>query len=99
MRLERWSCAARSRAFPSVSPLRTTPGTSSRAAALQRLTADPRIRSTHIHIKVSRGHLTLTGHARHEAESAAALEDVSSLTGVVGVANQIKVRERKARVQ
>ena len=63
-----------------------------RAAALQRLTADARTRSTHIHVKVSHGRLTLTGYARHDAESAAALEDVTSLTGVVGVTNQIKVR-------
>ena len=63
-----------------------------RAAALQRLTADVRIRSTHIHVKVLRGHLTLTGYARHDAGSAAALEDVTSLSGVVGVTNQIKVR-------
>jgi osmotically-inducible protein OsmY len=70
-----------------------------RAAALQRLTADARIRSTHNHVEVSRGHLTLTGHVRHEAESAAALEDVASLSGVVEMTNQIKVRERQERVQ
>ena len=63
-----------------------------RGAALQRLSDDARIRSTHIHVKVLRGHLTLTGYARHDAESAAALEDVTSLGGVVGVTNQIKVR-------
>ena len=63
-----------------------------RAGALQRLTANARIRSTHIHVEVSRGHLTLTGYGRHDAESAAALEDVASLSGVVGVTNQIKVR-------
>ena len=64
-----------------------------RAAALQRLTADARIHSTHIHVKVSRGHLTLTGYARRDAESAAALEDVAGLSGVVGVTNQIEVSE------
>ena len=37
--------------------------------------------------------------ARHDAESAAGLEDVASLSGVVGVTNQIKVRFRQARVQ
>ncbi len=63
-----------------------------RAAALQRLTADARIRSTHIDIKVSHGHLTLTGYARHDAESAAALEDVTSLTRVVEVTNHIEIR-------
>ena len=56
------------------------------------LTADGRIRSTHIHVKVSHGHLTLAGHAGHEADSAAALEDVASLTGVVDVTNRIEIR-------
>ena len=63
-----------------------------RAAALQRLTADTRIRSTHIHVNVSHGHLTLTGYARHEAESAAAFEDVTSLTGVLELTNRIEIR-------
>lgn len=62
------------------------------ATALERLTADARIRSTHIHVKVSRGRLTLTGYVRDEAESAAALEDVASLDGVVDVTNRIEIR-------
>jgi osmotically-inducible protein OsmY len=63
-----------------------------RAAALQRLIADSRIRSTHIHVKVSHGHLTLTGYARRETESAAAAEDVASLSGVIEVSNRIEIR-------
>jgi osmotically-inducible protein OsmY len=62
------------------------------AAAFERLTSDPRIRSTHIHVKVSHGHLTLTGYVRHEAERAAAAEDVASLSGVIEVSNRIAIR-------
>lgn len=63
-----------------------------RAAALDTLTADPRIRSTHIHVKVSHGHLTLTGYVRDQAESAAAAEDVASLSRVIEVTNRIEIR-------
>ena len=63
-----------------------------RAAALERLTADARIRSTHIHVKVADGHVTLSGYAREEAESAAALEDVAGVTGVTEVANRIEIK-------
>lgn len=63
-----------------------------RAAAFQRLTSDPRIRSTHIHVKVSHRRLTLAGYVRHEAERAAAAEDVASLSGVIEVTNRIEIR-------
>ena len=63
-----------------------------RAAALQRLIRDPRIRSTHIHVKVAHGHLTLTGYVREEAESDAAAEDVAVEAGVLGVTNRIEIR-------
>ena len=63
-----------------------------RAVALETLTADARIRSTHIHVKVSHGHLTLTGYVREQAESAAAAEDVASLRGVSEVTNRIEIR-------
>jgi osmotically-inducible protein OsmY len=63
-----------------------------RAAALQRLIGDARIRSTHLHVKVSHGHLTLTGYVTEQPESAAAAEDVASLDGVVGVTNRIEIR-------
>ena len=63
-----------------------------RVAALDRLTADPRIRSTHIHVKVPHGHLTLTGYVRHEAESAVAAEDAAGVSGVTELTNRIEVR-------
>ena len=63
-----------------------------RAAALQRLVWDGRIRSTHVRVKVAHGHLTLTGYVREEGESDAAAEDVATVTGVVGVTNQIEIR-------
>ena len=63
-----------------------------RAAAYQRLTSDPRIRSTHIHVKVLHGHLTLTGYVRQETERAAAAEDVASLSGLIKVTNRIAIR-------
>ena len=75
---------------PPIGPQRTDDEI--RAAALHRLIWDPRIRSTHIHVKVSHGHLTLTGYVREQSESAAAAEDVASLTGVVGVTNRIEIR-------
>ena len=63
-----------------------------RVAALQRLTSDARIRSTHIHVKVSHGHLTLTGYVRGQSESVAAGEDVADLPGVTEVTNRIVIR-------
>jgi osmotically-inducible protein OsmY len=62
-----------------------------RAAATQRVIADSRIRSNHIHIDVSHAQVTLSGYVRNESDSAAAAEDVAGLTGVLGVTNQIKV--------
>ncbi|MBV9414982.1 MAG: BON domain-containing protein, partial [Solirubrobacterales bacterium] len=38
------------------------------------------------------GHLTLTGYARQSADSAAAAEDVASLSGVTDVSNRIEIR-------
>jgi osmotically-inducible protein OsmY len=75
---------------PPIGPRRTDDEI--RAAALQRLIWDARIRSTHIHVKVSHGHLTLTGYVREQSESTAAAEDVASLTGVVDVTNRIETR-------
>jgi osmotically-inducible protein OsmY len=63
-----------------------------RVAALQRLSSDPRIRSRHIHVKVSHGHLTLTGYVREDSERAAAREDVASLPGVTEVTDRIDMR-------
>jgi osmotically-inducible protein OsmY len=63
-----------------------------RVAAIQRLLSDRRIRSTHIHVKVSHGHLTLTGYVREDSERAAAREDVTSLPGVIEVTDRIELR-------
>ena len=63
-----------------------------RVAALERLTSDHRIRSTHIHVKVSHGHLTLTGYVREDSERAAAREDVAGLHGVTEVTDRIELR-------
>ena len=63
-----------------------------RARAIQQLIWDARIRSTHIHVKVAHGHLTLTGYVRDQSESDAAAADVVTLTGVVGITNRIEVR-------
>ena len=63
-----------------------------RAAALRRLILDPRIRSTHIHVKVADCHVVLTGYVREEAESDAAVEDLATVPGVVGVTNRIEIR-------
>jgi osmotically-inducible protein OsmY len=59
-----------------------------RAEAQQRVIRDSRIRSNHIHVKVSHGWVTLTGYVR----DAAAVEDVTTLTGVLGVFDRIEVR-------
>jgi osmotically-inducible protein OsmY len=63
-----------------------------RAAALKQLTEDSRIRSNHIHVKVMHGQVTLTGYVRDESERAAAVDDIATLTGVLGVSDQIEIR-------
>jgi osmotically-inducible protein OsmY len=63
-----------------------------RVAALQHLIDDSRIRSNHIHVKVSHGTITLSGYVRKESERRAAVEDVTRLTGVREVRDQIKVK-------
>ena len=62
-----------------------------RAAALQHLIDDPRIRSNHIHVKVSHGMITLSGYVRNESERQAAVEDVTGLSGVLEISDLIKV--------
>jgi osmotically-inducible protein OsmY len=63
-----------------------------RAAAIQRLIRDARIRSTHLHVKVAHGRLTLTGYVREQSERDAAPDDAATVAGVVGVTNQIEIR-------
>jgi osmotically-inducible protein OsmY len=62
------------------------------AAATQRVIDDARIHSDHVHLKVSHGWVTLTGYVRHQSEREAAIEDVVTLSGVVGVDDEIEVR-------
>jgi osmotically-inducible protein OsmY len=62
------------------------------AATLERPTADPSIRSTHNHVKVSHGRLTLNGYVGEQTESAAAAYGVASLRGVSQVTNRIEIR-------
>jgi osmotically-inducible protein OsmY/nucleotide-binding universal stress UspA family protein len=63
-----------------------------RASALQQLADDPRVRADRIHVKVSRGRVTLTGYVRQASQRSRAGEDVASVHGVVQVANEIEVR-------
>lgn len=63
-----------------------------RAAAISELISDSRVRSEHIHVKVSFGRVTLSGYVRGEAKSAAAAEDVARLSGVLGGRNQLEIR-------
>ena len=63
-----------------------------RAAAVQRIARDERIRSNNIHVRVLRGRVTLTGYVRQQSESAAAVEEVTSLPGVLDLTNEIEVR-------
>ena len=58
---------------------------------LRRLISDEGIRADHIHVEVSDGRLTLTGHVREKSQRVRAAEDVSSITGVTGVENHIQV--------
>jgi len=63
-----------------------------RAAAQRQVINDSRIHSNHVHVKVSRGWVTLTGYVRDESERAATVEDVTTLGGVLGVIDRIEVR-------
>ena len=63
-----------------------------RAKALQRLSSDPRIHADHVHVKVSHRRVTLTGYVRHRSERTAAVESVSSVSGVGTVTDHIEVR-------
>jgi osmotically-inducible protein OsmY len=63
-----------------------------RAKALQRLSSDPRVHADHVHVKVSHGCVTLTGYVGHRSERSAAVDDVTSVSGVLIVTDQIEVR-------
>ena len=69
-----------------------------RAAVMQHLRSDPRIRSTHIRVSVMHGHVTLKGYVREETEYVAAAEVAASVSGVVGVTDQLEIRATKGAI-
>ena len=62
------------------------------AAAMQRLAGDSWARFDHVHIKVSRGRVKLTGYVRDESESAEAADAVANVAGVADVINEVEIR-------
>ena len=62
-----------------------------RGAALQTLTWDVAVPSDSVDVKVQDGWITLTGDVSYQFESDAAYDDVSSMYGVYGVTNEIRV--------
>ena len=65
-----------------------------RGAALQRLLDDPMIDADFIDVHVKEGWLTLTGEVDRQFQSDKAFDHVTSLRGVTGVTNKIRVDER-----
>jgi osmotically-inducible protein OsmY len=66
-----------------------------RGAALERLIWDPQIPGESLDVKVKDGWLTLTGQVDHQFQSDDAFDHVTSLRGVTGVTNEIKVVEAR----
>jgi osmotically-inducible protein OsmY len=64
-----------------------------RGVALQALIWDTEVPSDMIDVRVQDGWLTLTGDVEFQYQTDAAYDDVSSLFGVYGVTNEIKVNE------
>jgi osmotically-inducible protein OsmY len=64
-----------------------------RGAALQALIWDSEVPSDSIDVKVDNGWLTLSGDVAYQFQSDEAYDDVSSMYGVYGVTNEIKVNE------
>jgi osmotically-inducible protein OsmY len=62
-----------------------------RGAALQTLMWDSEVPAAAIDVKVSEGWVTLKGNVNYQYESDAAFDDVASMTGVLGITNEIKV--------
>ena len=73
-------------------PLPHNPGDDEiRGTALQLLIRDDRVPETSVDVEVADGWLTLSGDVRRQEESDAAFEDVSTLEGIGGITNEIKV--------
>ena len=64
-----------------------------RGVALQALIWDTEVPSDTIDVKVQDGWLTLNGDVLFQYQSDSAYDDVSSLYGVYGVTNEIKINE------
>jgi osmotically-inducible protein OsmY len=62
-----------------------------RGAALQALMSNETVPSDYITVHVRDGWLTLAGEVRHQEDSDAAFETASSIKGVGGITNEIKV--------
>ena len=65
-----------------------------RGAALQHLLDDPMLDADYLDVQVKDGWVTLTGDVDRQFQSDTAFEHMSSLRGVTGVTNKIRVDER-----
>jgi osmotically-inducible protein OsmY len=63
-----------------------------RRAIVDARRVDGQIHAEHIHVKVSRGRITLTGYVRDDAQRALAAADMADLAAVSDVPNRIDVR-------
>jgi osmotically-inducible protein OsmY len=52
---------------------------------------DSEVPAAAVDVKVSEGWVTLKGNVNYQYESDAAFDDVASMTGVLGITNEIKV--------
>jgi osmotically-inducible protein OsmY len=64
-----------------------------RGAALQRLMWDPMLDADYLDVRVKDGWVTLTGDADRQFQSDKAFDHMTSLRGVTGVTNEIRVTE------
>jgi BON domain-containing protein len=64
-----------------------------RGAALQRLVWDPLLDADYLDVRVKDGWVTLAGDADRQFQSDRAFDHMTSLRGVTGVTNEIKVEE------
>ncbi|WP_408439364.1 BON domain-containing protein [Paraburkholderia caffeinilytica] len=62
------------------------------AEAARRLAWDAAVPPNSLHVKVSRGRITLLGVLQHPQQRIAALEDVSRLFGVTGVSDHATIK-------
>ena len=65
-----------------------------RGAALQRLMEDPMLDADYLDVRVKDGWVTLTGDVDRQFQSDTAFEHMTSVRGVTGVTNKIRVDQR-----